>query len=146
MGTDAFTDLLDAGTLEGIPFTPDELAELGRCAGLTPRQQQVLTLLIAGYSYREIADRLELTAHSTVQTHIEGIRRKILPGLYGIATEKTPSDVQPAKLTGAQQYGLWPVYVELIRRICKARPCVRSGNPRKYQEIAGECLDKRAIG
>lgn len=43
---------------------------------LTPREVQVLELLVKGYAYKEVAGELEIS-NSTVQRHVESIYRKL---------------------------------------------------------------------
>jgi DNA-binding NarL/FixJ family response regulator len=45
-------------------------------AGLSERESQVLTLIVKGFSYAEIAGLLGVSAH-TVTTHVRGIYRKL---------------------------------------------------------------------
>jgi LuxR family transcriptional regulator, maltose regulon positive regulatory protein len=56
--------------------TRDEPMSLAIAASITPREQEVLRLLSAGLSNREIAER-NFIAASTVKTHIENIFRKL---------------------------------------------------------------------
>ena len=43
---------------------------------LTPRESQVLDFLAQGYSYKEIADKMDVT-YSTIRTHVEHIYSKL---------------------------------------------------------------------
>ncbi|MCC7244099.1 MAG: response regulator transcription factor [Saprospiraceae bacterium] len=45
-------------------------------AGLTAREREILELLVDGYSYKMIANRLHISAE-TVKNHIQGIYRKL---------------------------------------------------------------------
>ena len=45
-------------------------------AGLGPREQQVLDLLVAGFSYKEIAEELDIKV-STVGTYVQRIYEKL---------------------------------------------------------------------
>jgi LuxR family transcriptional regulator, maltose regulon positive regulatory protein len=56
--------------------TRDDPLSLAIAASITPREQEVLRLLSAGLSNREIAERYFISA-STVRTHIENIFRKL---------------------------------------------------------------------
>jgi len=49
---------------------------LSTAASISPREQQVLQLVSAGLSNREIAARFSISA-STVKTHLENIYRKL---------------------------------------------------------------------
>jgi len=63
---------------EGAPQPPPkaELAALSTAASITAREQQVLQLVSAGLSNREIAAQFSL-AESTVKTHLKNIYRKL---------------------------------------------------------------------
>ena len=54
----------------------EESMELAVTASISPREQEVLRMLIAGLSNREIAGRYFIST-STVKTHIENIFRKL---------------------------------------------------------------------
>ena len=54
----------------------DAVSRLSETYLLTPRESDVLELLLQGLSYQAIADRLEVTL-GTVQTHTKGIYRKL---------------------------------------------------------------------
>jgi LuxR family maltose regulon positive regulatory protein len=58
------------------PLSEAELAALSTAASITAREQQVLQLVGAGLSNREIAARFSL-AESTVKTHLKNIYRKL---------------------------------------------------------------------
>jgi LuxR family maltose regulon positive regulatory protein len=58
------------------PLPEAELAALSTAASITPREQEVLQLVSAGLSNREIATRFML-AESTVKTHLKNIYRKL---------------------------------------------------------------------
>ncbi|MEM1436330.1 MAG: response regulator transcription factor [Pseudomonadota bacterium] len=51
---------------------------------LTPREEDVLRMIVKGFSYREIADQLELSVH-TVTSHIQHIYRKLAVSSRGEA-------------------------------------------------------------
>ena len=63
--------------------------------GLTPRQRQILALLVRGLSRREIAAELDLSPH-TVRTHIRDI-------FATVGVHSTPSLVAQARLLGADE-------------------------------------------
>ena len=56
-------------------------------ADLTPREQEILELLVQGYRYREIVDRLNISL-DTVRTHIRHIYEKMQVRSRGEATYK----------------------------------------------------------
>ncbi len=58
------------------PLPRDELTALSVAASISAREQQVLRLLSAGLSNREIADRFSVS-DSTIKTHLENIYRKL---------------------------------------------------------------------
>jgi len=58
------------------PLPKDELMALSAAASISPREQEVLRMLSAGLSNREIAERYSIST-STVKTHIENIFRKL---------------------------------------------------------------------
>ncbi len=58
------------------PLPKAELMALSTAASISPREQQVLQLVSAGLSNREIAARFSISA-STVKTHLENIYRKL---------------------------------------------------------------------
>ncbi len=66
------------GQVEGAPEAPskDELLALSTAASISTREQEVLRLIAAGLSNREIAARLSVS-HSTVKTHVENIYLKL---------------------------------------------------------------------
>lgn len=51
---------------------------------LTPREEEVLQMIVKGFSYRDIAAQLELSIH-TVTSHIQHIYRKLAVGSRGEA-------------------------------------------------------------
>lgn len=55
---------------------PSAVARLTEAYRLTPRESDVLGLLLQGLSYQAIADRLDVTL-GTVQTHTKGVYRKL---------------------------------------------------------------------
>jgi ATP/maltotriose-dependent transcriptional regulator MalT len=66
------------GKDDGAPRAPlrEELAALSTAASITAREQQVLRLVSAGLSNREIADQFSFS-ESTVKTHLKNIYRKL---------------------------------------------------------------------
>ena len=68
----------------GTVFDPDMLAQvanagpsmMGRAAGLSPREREVLELLTWGLTTREIASRLFVSVH-TVRNHVRNITAKL---------------------------------------------------------------------
>ena len=58
------------------PISQDEIAALSVAASISPREQEVLGLLSAGYTYREIASQLSIS-ESTVKTHVGKIYDKL---------------------------------------------------------------------
>jgi LuxR family maltose regulon positive regulatory protein len=58
------------------PLPQDESMALAIAASISPREQQILQLIGAGMSNREIADKFFISA-STVKTHLENIFRKL---------------------------------------------------------------------
>ncbi len=66
------------GQVEGAPEAPskDELLAVSTAASISTREQEVLRLLRAGLSNREIAAKLSVS-HSTVKTHLENIYLKL---------------------------------------------------------------------
>ena len=63
--------------------------------GLTPRQRQILALLVRGLSRREIATELDLSPH-TVRTHIRDM-------FATVGVHSTPSLVAQARQLGADE-------------------------------------------
>ena len=63
--------------------------------GLTPRQRQILALLVRGLSRREIAAELDLSPH-TVRTHIRDM-------FATVGVHSTPSLVAQARQLGADE-------------------------------------------
>ena len=53
-----------------------ETTELAIAASISPREREILKLLSAGFSNREIATKCSIST-STVKTHIENIYRKL---------------------------------------------------------------------
>ncbi len=66
------------GQSEGAPEAPskEELQVLSTAASISMREQEVLRLIAAGLSNREIAAKLSVS-HSTVKTHLENIYLKL---------------------------------------------------------------------
>lgn len=59
-------------------------AECAPEIALTPREEEVLQMIVKGFSYRDIASQLELSIH-TVTSHIQHIYRKLAVGSRGEA-------------------------------------------------------------
>lgn len=59
-----------------VQISHTEMEALSASASISPREQEVLHLLSAGYSNREIADRLSIS-ESTVKTHVGNIYSKL---------------------------------------------------------------------
>jgi DNA-binding CsgD family transcriptional regulator len=70
----------------------DMLALLSRAAGLTPRERELVALLLEGLATRELAERLFISRH-TVQDHLKSVfekvgvrsRRELLSGVFAQA-------------------------------------------------------------
>ena len=62
---DAFASAPSAG-----PAPPEDVDEL------TPREIEVLRLIARGYTYRELAQRLEISV-KTVESHVSAVLRKL---------------------------------------------------------------------
>jgi ATP/maltotriose-dependent transcriptional regulator MalT len=72
-------DILGAAAqISGAPQPPthQELLELTAAASISPREQEILRLVSAGLSNREIAARTCISL-STVKTHLDNIYRKL---------------------------------------------------------------------
>jgi DNA-binding NarL/FixJ family response regulator len=66
--------VLDAFSLEGRPLEAGDVdPDLDL---LTPRERQVLRLIARGYSYRDIATELSISA-KTVESHVSSVLRKL---------------------------------------------------------------------
>jgi DNA-binding NarL/FixJ family response regulator len=66
--------VLDAFSLEGKHLEAGDVdPDLDL---LTPRERQVLRLIARGYSYRDIATELEISA-KTVESHVSSVLRKL---------------------------------------------------------------------
>jgi DNA-binding NarL/FixJ family response regulator len=65
--------VLDAFAGEPATVTAPQDPELDK---LTPREAEVLRLIARGYTYKEIARRLEISA-KTVETHVSAVLRKL---------------------------------------------------------------------
>ncbi|MCK9250589.1 MAG: LuxR C-terminal-related transcriptional regulator [Solirubrobacteraceae bacterium] len=61
---------------DAAPVTVAEAAAAERLAGLTPREHEVLALIVAGARNAEIAERLVI-AEGTVKSHVKHILRKL---------------------------------------------------------------------
>lgn len=116
-------DNLGGLELEGVHLPGDILVTIGRIVELTPKQQEAWAIVARGTSISEAARVLGIDRKSC---------RERLQYAY-------------AKLTGGvsqeffgRNFGLWEAYCEDVHRICKARPCVRSGNPKKYENISSQ--------
>jgi len=57
----------------------DILTELGREAGLSSQDNRILSLMLLGYSYKQVADRMELSI-DTIRKHMKRIYRKTRTG------------------------------------------------------------------
>lgn len=66
--------LQDKNTLEAADIVPEE-----RAVSLTPREHEVLTAIARGFTYREVADILKISAQ-TVPVHVRNIYRKLDAG------------------------------------------------------------------
>lgn len=55
------------------------LTELGREAGLSSQDNRILSLMLLGYSYKQVADRMELSI-DTIRKHMKRIYRKTRTG------------------------------------------------------------------
>lgn len=75
-------DLQGEDELDNVLPTPKEAYELESMMGLlnklSPRQKEVMEMLIDGLSYQEIADDLDITVN-TVDAHIQRARIKLAP-------------------------------------------------------------------
>ena len=58
-------------------FSHDEWAEIVQCSGLSPRQAQILGLVIQSHTDKEIAAVLDIK-HSTVRSHIDETKERLL--------------------------------------------------------------------
>jgi DNA-binding NarL/FixJ family response regulator len=67
---DAFASMPPAGAAEERPSFDEELDQL------TTREREVLRLIARGYTYREIAKELYISA-KTVETHVSSVLRKL---------------------------------------------------------------------
>jgi DNA-binding NarL/FixJ family response regulator len=90
---------LRADGVTGIPRGPRQETR-GSPLGLTPRQDEVLTLLAEGLSNAEIADRLFISLR-TVENHVSAILAKL-----GVAKrdEALVAAVEAGELQSATQY------------------------------------------
>ncbi|GAA1990660.1 helix-turn-helix transcriptional regulator [Microbacterium pumilum] len=61
--------------LGGAEFDEAPASASSSIVGLTPRESEIVTLVTAGRSYREIADEL-FVSEKTVSSHISNILRK----------------------------------------------------------------------
>lgn len=73
---------------------PDWASSAARAAGLTPREWEVLTLLIVGFSANEIAEHLHVS-HHTATHHIARIRTKFGARTRAQAVARALSDGLP---------------------------------------------------
>jgi len=116
--TVSLDELPFAGELDDATLQISELIGLGHMANLTQQQQAVWERRILGATYKEIGTDLGITKQA-VRGHLLRAEVRLLK-CYDMC----------------KYYGLWDVYVELIHRICKARPCKRSENPAKYRDLS----------
>jgi DNA-binding CsgD family transcriptional regulator len=65
-----------AGTLSRLTLSPGHLDALRRSHGLSPRELEIMILVLDGKSYREIEERLFISIH-TVKSHVYNLYRKI---------------------------------------------------------------------
>jgi DNA-binding CsgD family transcriptional regulator len=65
-----------AGSLGKVLGGRFDLAALGRSRGLTPREMEILDLMIDGKSYKEIESTLHISIH-TVKSHVYSLYRKM---------------------------------------------------------------------
>ncbi len=73
---------------------PNWASTAARTADLTPREWEVLTLLIVGFSAHEIADHLHIS-HHTATHHIGRIRTKFGARTRAQAVARALSDALP---------------------------------------------------
>lgn len=66
----------DTGDLEAVARTRESSSELPSVEALTPRENEVLALLAEGLSNREIAETLDISAH-TAKFHVNAILDKL---------------------------------------------------------------------
>jgi DNA-binding NarL/FixJ family response regulator len=57
-------------------FGPDEWRELVDCSGLSPRQAQIVSLVMQSRKDKEIISALDIS-HSTVRTHLEEAKERL---------------------------------------------------------------------
>ncbi|MFY9926939.1 MAG: response regulator transcription factor, partial [Streptosporangiaceae bacterium] len=73
-------EAIASGPADAVPASPDNTARAGAGAGLpgnlTPREAEVLTLIAAGLSNTEIAERL-VVSEATVKSHVNHMLPKI---------------------------------------------------------------------
>ena len=82
--TDSICDVLDGGSpispsiarLLLMRFREESPAPDAQRPQLTPREDEVLTMIVKGFSYREISEAMRLSVH-TVTSHIQHIYRKL---------------------------------------------------------------------
>ena len=66
----------DAKPAESKPSSPPTTAADGKAGILSPRETEVLTYIAKGFSFNEIAELLDMSAH-TVTTHVKRIYQKL---------------------------------------------------------------------
>lgn len=62
--------------LQRFDSTPDSNATHGHDSSLSPREQQVLELIVKGFSNQDVADELGISGH-TATSHVRSIYRKL---------------------------------------------------------------------
>jgi len=76
---DRFTQQRDTSpaiTPKTPPYVPSHVIQQGLSKPLSPQEQQVLPLLVAGRTYTEMARELIVSVH-TIKTHVNSIYRKL---------------------------------------------------------------------
>ncbi len=115
--------LIESGAVDALQVSG--LISLANVAHLSGDEriffEVVIVRRLQGWSKRRIADDIGMP-WTTFRYSVNRI------------TERLSTDTLPG------HYGLWKVYVELLHPICKARPCSRGGNWRKYEEMAREAI------